>query len=87
MRPSHRSPSGEWRPFDPIRAVIEVRGCWNIELFTALEKQLVGSYMVNYRGRVPSSTIAQLPDLLDQQAAAAPDGFLVRATVLDIRAL
>ena len=33
-------------PLDPISAVIEVKGCWNAELFTALETQLVQGYMV-----------------------------------------
>ena len=39
-----RSPTGE--PIDPITAVIEAKGCWNDELFTALESQLVQRYMV-----------------------------------------
>ena len=34
------------QPFDPIAAVIEVKGCWNQELFMALEHQLVRDYMV-----------------------------------------
>ena len=34
------------QPFDPITAVIEVKGCWNSELFTALQDQLVRDYMV-----------------------------------------
>jgi hypothetical protein len=39
-----RSDSGE--PLDPIAAVIEAKGCWNVELFTALGTQLVQDYMV-----------------------------------------
>jgi hypothetical protein len=35
--------------FDPIAAVIETKGCWNNELFTALEEQLVRGYMVRLR--------------------------------------
>ena len=97
------------RPLDPIAAVIEVKGCWNSELFTALDQQLVRDYMVDLRApvgiflvgwfdqtqwdpadyrraRVPQMSIAQAQSRLDQQAAAAPEGFLVRAVVLDIRA-
>lgn len=102
-----RRENGE--PFNPITAVIETKGCWNKELFTALEAQLVHDYMVklnapvgiylvgwfdsaqwdktnNRRGRVASSTINEVRDRLEQQAAAAPEGFLVHAIVLDIRA-
>jgi len=32
--------------YDEITAVIETKGCWNRELFTALETQLYGDYMV-----------------------------------------
>ena len=32
--------------FDSITAVIEVKGCWNSELFSSLENQLVREYMV-----------------------------------------
>ena len=32
--------------FDVITAVIETKGCWNKELFTALEAQLYRAYMV-----------------------------------------
>ena len=32
--------------FDPIAAVIEVKGCWNPELFSGLENQLFREYMV-----------------------------------------
>jgi hypothetical protein len=35
--------------FDPIAAVIETKGCWNNELFTALEKQLFRDYMIRLR--------------------------------------
>jgi hypothetical protein len=96
------------QPFDPIAAVIEMKGCWNTDLFTALEDQLVRDYMVNLRapvgiylvgwfdnaqwdntdyrrGAVPKATIAEVQDRLDQQAAAAPEGFQVRAVVLDIK--
>lgn len=40
-----RGPDGQ--AFDPIAAVIEVKGCWNPEVFTGLEAQLVQDYMVN----------------------------------------
>lgn len=102
-----RGPDGQ--PFDPIAAVIEVKGCWNPELFTALEDQLVRDYMVRLgapvgiylvgwfdnaqwdnteyrRKQVPKATIGEVQGRLDQQAAAAPEGFQVRAVVLDIRA-
>jgi hypothetical protein len=39
-------------PLDPIAAVIEVKGCWNPALFTALEGQLVCDYMVQLRAPV-----------------------------------
>jgi hypothetical protein len=39
-----RRPDGEL--FDPIAAVIETKGCWNDELFTALEAQLFRDYMI-----------------------------------------
>ena len=32
--------------FDPLAAVVETKGCWNDELFTALEGQLFRSYMI-----------------------------------------
>ena len=35
--------------FDPIAAVVETKGCWNSELFTALESQLFRNYMVPLR--------------------------------------
>jgi hypothetical protein len=38
------STTGE--PIDPIAAVVEVKGCWNDDLFTALGTQLVTDYMV-----------------------------------------
>ena len=96
------------RLFDPISAVIETKGCWNSELYTAIDVQLVGDYMVNLRapvgiylvgwfdnaqwdnndyrrGQVPKVTIAEVQDRLDQQAAASPDGFHVKAIVLNIK--
>ena len=45
-----RSETGE--PLDPIAAVIEAKGCWNAQLFSALETQLVGDYMVQVRAPV-----------------------------------
>lgn len=39
-------------PIDPIAAVIEVKGCWNREMLTALEDQLVRDYMVKLRAPV-----------------------------------
>jgi hypothetical protein len=39
-----RRPDGEL--FDPIAAVIETKGCWNNELFNALEAQLFRDYMI-----------------------------------------
>jgi hypothetical protein len=38
--------------FDPITAVIETKGCWNEELFTALEEQLFRKYMIPLRAPV-----------------------------------
>ena len=38
--------------FDPIAAVIETKGCWNNELFTALEQQLFRDYMIKLRAQV-----------------------------------
>lgn len=100
-----RSETGE--PLDPITAVIEVKGCWNAELFTALETQLVQDYMVQLRApvgiylvgwfdlanwyhedgrrkRVPKRTVENVRHLLEQQATAVPEGFLVRAVVMEI---
>jgi hypothetical protein len=97
------------QPFDPLSAVIEVKGCWNRDLFTALDAQLIRDYMVDLRapvgiylvgwfdnaqwdntdyrlGHVPKATITEVQFQLDQQAAAAPEGFRVRAVVLAIRA-
>jgi hypothetical protein len=37
--------------FDPITAVIETKGCWNDELFTALEQQLFREYMIRLRAQ------------------------------------
>jgi hypothetical protein len=44
--------AADGQPIDPIAVVIEVKGCWNDELFTALEEQLVGDYMVDLRAPV-----------------------------------
>jgi hypothetical protein len=94
--------------FDSITAVIEVKGCWNPEVFTGLDVQLVRDYMVDLsalvgiflvgwfdktdwdqddgrRGRTPQRPISDVQNQLDQQAAAAPEGFQVRAMVMDIR--
>ena len=38
--------------FDPITAVIEVKGCWNPELFSGLENQLFREYMVQVRAPI-----------------------------------
>jgi hypothetical protein len=38
--------------FDVITAVIETKGCWNAELFTALETQLYRDYMVRLQAPV-----------------------------------
>lgn len=92
---------------DPIAAVVEAKGCWNDELFTALGTQLVEDYMVQLRApvgiylvgwfdlanwdpndsrhrRVPKQPIEEVRQQLDEQAAAAPEGFLVRAVVMEI---
>ena len=37
--------TNEGARFDVITAVIELKGCWNSELFSALEKQLWEKYM------------------------------------------
>jgi len=39
--------AADGRTIDSLFAVIEVKGCWNPELFTALDSQLVRNYMVN----------------------------------------
>jgi hypothetical protein len=93
---------------DPIAAVIEVKGCWNPEVFTGLDEQLVRDYMVDLsapvgiflvgwfdktdwdpsdsrRRQTPQRPISDVQNQLDQQAAAAPEGFQVRAMVMDIR--
>lgn len=44
-----RRPGGE--SYDTISAVIETKGCWNGELFTALEAQLFRDYMVRLRAQ------------------------------------
>jgi hypothetical protein len=102
-----RGPDGQ--AVDPIAAVIEVKGCWNREVFTGLEAQLAQDYMVNLsapvgiflvgwfdktewdtadgrRGRTPQRPIWEVREELNQQAAAVPEGFQVRAVVLDIKA-
>jgi hypothetical protein len=38
--------------FDPITAVVEIKGCWNKELFTALEDQLFRDYMIPLRSQI-----------------------------------
>lgn len=38
--------------FDAISAVIETKGCWNPELFTALHDQLFREYMIPLRAQV-----------------------------------
>ena len=92
--------------FDPLAAVVETKGCWNDELFTALEGQLfknymtplraqVGIYLVgwfetdkwdpedNRRKRVRKLPICDVQAQLDQQAAALPQGFIVRPIILE----
>lgn len=95
--------------FDPITAVIEVKGCWNDEVLTALNQQLVRDYMVNLgasvgiflvgwfdvaqwdaadtrRAKVPKRPVPEVQTELNQQATAAPEGFKVKAIVMEIRA-
>ncbi len=94
--------------FDPVTAVVETKGCWNGELFTALERQLFRDYMIplhaqvgvylvgwfdtakwdpedNRRNRVPNVQIQDVQAQLDQQAAALPEGFVVRPIILECR--
>jgi hypothetical protein len=94
--------------FDPIAAVVETKGCWNRELFTALEAQLFGDYMIRLhaqagiylvgwfdtekwdpedsrRNRVPKVQIDEVRARLKQQAAALPEGFIVRPVILECR--
>jgi hypothetical protein len=98
-----RRPDGQL--FDPIAAVIETKGCWNTELFMALEEQLFRNYMIplhaqtgiylvgwfdtekwdpddSRRDRVPKMSIDKATAALDRQAAALPEGFIVRPVVL-----
>ncbi len=100
-----RRPDGQL--FDPIAAVIETKGCWNTELFTALEEQLFRNYMIplhaqtgiylvgwfdtdkwdpddGRRDRVPKMPIDKATAELDRQAAALPEGFIVRPLVLKV---
>jgi hypothetical protein len=44
--------SDDGTAFDVITAVIEIKGCWNAELFTALETQLYRDYMVRLQAPV-----------------------------------
>jgi hypothetical protein len=44
-----RQPDGE--TYDTVSAVIETKGCWNDQLFTALEAQLFRDYMVRLRAQ------------------------------------
>jgi hypothetical protein len=37
--------------FDPIAAVVESKGCWNTELYTALKGQLFRNYMILLRAQ------------------------------------
>jgi hypothetical protein len=94
--------------FDSLTAVVETKGCWNGELFTALEGQLFRSYLLplhaqvgiylvgwfdtakwdpedNRRSRVPNIQIQEVQAQLDQQAAALPQGFIVRPFILECR--
>jgi hypothetical protein len=94
---------------EPLTAVIETKGCWNRELFFALEHQLHREYLVRLRAPVgiylvawfdkgkwdpndhrrretPNCTIEEAQARLDDQAAAIPSGYLVRAIVLDCHA-
>jgi hypothetical protein len=94
--------------FDPIAAVIETKGCWNNELFTALEAQLFRDYMIRLRAQagiylvgwfdtekwdpddsrrdgVPKITIDKAKEQLSRQAAAIPQGFVIRPVVLECR--
>jgi hypothetical protein len=95
--------------FDPIAAVIETKGCWNSELFNALEAQLFRDYMIplsaqagiylvgwfdtekwdpddGRRNRVPRISTDDAIVELDRQAAALPEGFIVRPVILECRA-
>jgi len=95
--------------FDPLAAVVETKGCWNGELFTALEGQLFRCYMIplraqagiylvgwfdtdrwdpddSRRARVPKIGIEAARSELDRQAAALPDGFVVRPVILECHA-
>ena len=101
--------SADGQILDSIAAVIEVKGCWNSEVFTGIQEQLVQDYLVNLgasvgiflvgwfdktswdpsdsrRRQTPQRTITDVRNQLDQQAAAVPEGFFVRAMVLDIKA-
>jgi hypothetical protein len=92
--------------FDPLVAVVETKGCWNDELFTSIEAQLLQKYMIplraqvgiylvgwfdtdkwdaedNRRNRVPKVPIRDILAQLDQQAAAVPQGFIVRPIILE----
>ena len=46
------------RPRDTLSAVIEVKGCWNPDLLTALDAQLVKDYMVDTGAPVASISLA-----------------------------
>jgi hypothetical protein len=44
--------SDDGTAFDVITAIIETKGCWNAELFTALEEQLYRDYLVRLQAPV-----------------------------------
>ena len=46
---------------DQIGLIIEVKGCWNDKLDTALEEQLVNRYLKNNRGRAGLYLVAWFP--------------------------
>jgi hypothetical protein len=94
--------------FDSITAIIEVKGCWNPQLLSALKDQLydkyvaplgapVGIYLVGWfpksqwdtndsrRKATRDLAISEVQSQLDAQAAGLPQGFAVRAVVIDCR--
>ena len=77
-----RRENGE--PFDPIAAVIEAKGCWNAELFSALEEQLVRDYMVKLQAPVGIYLVAWF-DKAQWDGTDWRRGKVPRATIDQVR--
>jgi hypothetical protein len=67
-------PQAAWEKWAPV---IETKGCWNRELYTAIGAQLVGDYMVNLRAPVGIYLVGwfnkTLWDTTDSRRGRVPD--------------